>query len=91
MERTNYETAIQQKYAGLTYEELVEVAQEDQMSNLTFVVAQPDLLDEFKEFLSDRGQQEYDEETATDFLHERENRIMDFMEYDLDFEREGRL
>lgn len=80
MNQTIYETKIQQKYAGLTYEELIEIAQKEQMSDLTFIIAQPDLLEEFKEFLTDLGQDVYDEETATQFLQEKDNRMMDAMD-----------
>lgn len=80
MNQTIYETKIQQKYAGLTYEELIEIAQEEQMSDLIFIIAQPTLLEEFKEFLTDLGQEEYDEETATQFLREKDNRMMDAMD-----------
>lgn len=79
MNQTNYETKIQQKYAGLTYEELIEIAQKEQMSDLTFIIAQPALLEEFKEFLMDLGQDTYDEETAAQFLQEKDNRMMDAM------------
>lgn len=80
MNRTKIESGIQQKYAGLTYEELIEIAQKEQMSDLTFIIAQPALLEEFKEFLMDLGQDSYDEETATQFLQEKDNRIMDAMD-----------
>lgn len=91
MESSNFEKDIQQKYAGLSYEELIETAQKENMSNLVFIIAQKKLFQEFKDFLSDRGMDSYDEETAVLFLEEKEIRMMNLMEDDSIFLLEGLL
>lgn len=91
MESSNFEQDIQQKYAGLSYEELIETAQKENMSNLVFIIAQKKLFQEFKDFLSDRGMDSYDEETAVLFLEEKEIRMMNLMEDESIFLLEGLL
>lgn len=91
MESSNFEKDIQQKYAGLPYEELIETAQKENMSNLIFIIAQKKLFQEFKDFLSDRGMDSYDEETAVLFLEEKETRMMNLMEDESIFLLEGLL
>lgn len=91
MESSNFEKDIQQKYAGLSYEELIETAQKENMSNLVFIIAQKKLFQEFKDFLSDRGMDSYDEETAVLFLEEKEIRMMNLMEDESIFLLEGLL
>lgn len=91
MELSNFEKDIQQKYAGLSYEELIETAQKENMSNLVFIIAQKKLFQEFKDFLSDRGMDSYDEETAVLFLEEKEIRMMNLMEDESIFLLEGLL
>lgn len=61
MRQTNLENEIRQKYAGLTYEELVEAAQRENLSDLAFIMAQPGLSSEFEEYMADMGIEEYDE------------------------------
>lgn len=91
MESSNFEQDIQQKYAGLSYEELIETVQKENMSNLVFIIAQKKLFQEFKDFLSDRGMDSYDEETAVLFLEEKEIRMMNLMEDESIFLLEGLL
>lgn len=91
MEQIICEESIQQKYAGFTYEELIEVVQQKKMSDLEFIVAQPDLLSEFKEYLADTGRKVYDEETATFFLRGEDNKVMDAQEEEGNFYWGGEL
>lgn len=91
MRQTIQENEIRQKYAGFTYEELVEVAQRDNLSDLTFIMAQPELYEEFKEFISDRDGIVLDEEAAGLFLEQREIRMMNQMGDESIFLLEGLL
>lgn len=44
MELTNYEKETQSRYTGLSYNERFEVSREKQLSNLDFIIVQPELL-----------------------------------------------
>lgn len=68
MELTTYEKEIQNKCARLAYEELIEVAQNHPLPIQTFIIAQPELLIEFKKFLVELGIEKYDEKTAALFM-----------------------
>lgn len=72
----NFATIVEQvrdKYSGLSYDELVQKAQSSNMSDLHFILAQPDLTEEFKTWLDDRGNtDEVEEADATLFLEEQE-------------------
>ena len=91
MKQTIQENEIRQKYAGLTYEELIEAAQRDNLSDLAFIMAQPELHEEFKEFISDRNSIIPDEEAAELFLEQKEIRMMNLMEDESFFLLEGLL
>ena len=91
MRQTNLENEIRQKYAGLTYEELVEAAQRENLSDLAFIMAQPGLSGEFEEYMEDMGIDEYDEETATHFLLQRDNAAMDLMDDESNYLMRGSL
>ena len=91
MRQTNLENEIRQKYAGLTYEELVEAAQRENLSDLAFIMAQPGLLGEFEEYMEDMGIDEYDEETATHFLLQRDNAAMNLMDDESNYLMRGSL
>lgn len=66
------EMEIQEKYSGISYDELVEIAQSSKMSNLEFIIAQPQLFEEFKEYMDDHGFEEYDEDIASQFISYQE-------------------
>lgn len=72
MNSTNNDLKVREKYSGLSYDELVQIAQETNMTNRNFIMAQPELTNDFMTWLEDRGLTEYDEEEATAFLEEQE-------------------
>ena len=80
---------IRQKYAGLTYEELVEAAQREELTDLFFIMAQPELYEEFQDFISGRCNLVQDEEAAELFLEQKEIRMMNLMEDESLFLLEG--
>lgn len=60
---------VREKYSGLSYDELVQIAQDSNMSDLDFILAQPELSEEFKTWLSDRGTlDDFEEAEATLFF-----------------------
>lgn len=74
MNLTNKAMEVREKYSGLSYDELVQVAQQTNMSDLDFILTQPDLTAEFEIWLADRGlSQTFDEADATLFLEEQES------------------
>lgn len=72
-----FTTIVQQvrdKYSGLSFDELVQIAQTSNMTDLHFILAQPELSEDFKTWLEDRGGNtgEVEEADATLFLEEQE-------------------
>lgn len=73
MDLTNKAIEVREKYSGLFYDELVQTAQQTNMSDLDFILTQPDLTTEFETWLMDNGiTEEFDEQDATLFLEEHE-------------------
>ncbi|WP_176221492.1 hypothetical protein [Massilibacteroides vaginae] len=73
MKLTSKQLEVREKYSGLSYDELVQTAQDSNMSDLDFILAQPELSEEFKTWLSDRDLlDDFEEADATLFLEEQE-------------------